>query len=128
MESTDPSESLFLDNLVDLGFQQKLHESAGTSLNVFLISSEVKDINSCICLELEKLFYDNRNKKFSNHVPYSRSTLVEYEPVQAVSKKVEIALLFERRLGACQQSTFRKPLTQFAWLIPMYCFPGDIYS
>ena len=87
MESTDPSESLFLDNLVDLGFQQKLHESAGTSLDVFLISSEVKSINSRICLELEKLLYKNWNKKFSDHVPYSSSILVEYEPVQAVSWK-----------------------------------------
>ena len=81
MESTDPSESLFLDNLVDLGFQQKLHESAGTSLDLFLISSEVKHINSRICLELEKLLCDNWNKKFSDHVPYSSSNLMEYEPV-----------------------------------------------
>ena len=87
MESTGPSESLFLDNLVDLGFQQKFHENAGTSLNVFLISTEVKHINSRICLELEKLLYDNWNKKFSDHVPYSSSILVEYEPVHAVSWK-----------------------------------------
>ena len=86
MESTDPSESLFLDNLVDLDFQQKLHESAGTSLDVFLISSEVKHINSRLCLELEKLLYDNWNKKF-DYVPFSSSILVEYEPVQAVSWK-----------------------------------------
>ena len=77
LESTDPSENLFLDNLVDLGFQQKLHECAGTSLDVFLISSEVKHINSRIRLELDKLLYDNWNKKFSDHVPYSSSILVE---------------------------------------------------
>ena len=84
MESTDISEILFLDNTVDLGFQQKLHQYRGTSLDVFLINSEVKHINSRNCLELEKLLYVNRNKNFSNHVPYSSSILVEYEPVQAV--------------------------------------------
>ena len=77
LESTDPSESLFLDNLVDLGFHQKLHESAGMSLDVFLISSEVKHINSRICLDLEILLYDNWNKKFSDHVAYSSNILVE---------------------------------------------------
>ena len=87
MKSTDPSESIFLDNLVDLGFQQKLHESAGTSRDVYFISSEVKHINIGVCLELEKLLYDNWSKMFSDHVPYSSSTLVEYEPVQAVSWK-----------------------------------------
>ena len=87
MESTDPSESLFLDNLLDLGFQQILHESTGTSLDVFLFSLYVKHINSSICLELEKLLYDDRNKKFSDHVPYSSGNLVEYEAVQAVSWK-----------------------------------------
>ena len=87
MESTDPSESLFLDNLLNLGFQQILHESTGTSLDVFLISLYVKHINSRICLELEKLLYDDRNKKFSEHVPYSSGILVEYEAVQAVSWK-----------------------------------------
>ena len=76
MESTNFSESLFLVNLVDLGFQQKLHETAGTSLDVFLISSEVKHINSRICLELEELLCDNWKKKFSDHVPYSSSFLV----------------------------------------------------
>ena len=89
MESTDRClfQSLFLDNLVDLGFQQKLHKSTGTSLDVFLISSEVKHIKSRICLQLEKLLYDNWNKKFSDHLPYSSSILVEDEPVQAVSWK-----------------------------------------
>ena len=87
MESTDFSKNLFLDNLVQLGFQQKLHETTGTSLDVVRISSEVKHINSRICLELEKLLYDNWNKKSSDHVPYSSSILVEYEPVQAVSWK-----------------------------------------
>ena len=85
MESTDFSESLFLDKLVDLGFQQKLHECAGTSLDVFFIGSEVKHITSRICLELEKLLYDKGMEKFSDHVPYLSSIVVEYEPVQAVS-------------------------------------------
>ena len=62
MESTDPSESLFLDNLLDLGYQQKLHESARRILDVFLVSSEVKHINSRFCLVLEKLLYDNWKK------------------------------------------------------------------
>ena len=84
-ESTDPSESLFFDNMVDLGFQQKLHESAGTSLDVFLISSEVKHFNSRFCLKLEKMLNDNWNEKFSDHVPYSSSILVEYEAGQVVS-------------------------------------------
>ena len=38
MKSTNASENLFLDNLDDQGFQQKLHESAGRSLDVFLNS------------------------------------------------------------------------------------------
>ena len=87
MESTDLSESLFLDNLVNLGFQHQLHASAGSSREVFLVNSEVKHINSRLCLELEKLFYDNWKEKFSDHVPYSSRILVEYEPVQAVTWK-----------------------------------------
>ena len=70
MESTNPSESLFLNNRVDLGFWQILHEFAGTSLDLFLISSEVRHINSRFCLQLDELFYDNWIKKFSDHVPY----------------------------------------------------------
>ena len=87
MKSTDPPESLFLDNLVDLGFHQWLLQSARTSLDVFLISSEIKHINSRICLELQKPVYGNWNKKFSDHIPYSSSILVDCNSIQAVSWK-----------------------------------------
>ena len=83
-------------------------------LQMCFISSEVKHINSLICLELEKLLYNNWKEKFSDHIAYLKNILVEYELVKVVSWKSRlfsnVDFFFERQLGAIQQSHFRKPL------------------
>ena len=111
MESTDPSEILFLDNLFDHGFQQKLHESAGTSLELFLISSEVKHINSCICLELEKLLMITGTK--TSQIMY-RTQVVSWNMNQYKLSR-ENRALFRTSTGSLTTKYFPKTLlTHFA--------------